>query len=663
MHASERIFGPDGLLSEHLNGYEMRPQQLKMARHVSDAFADERRLVVEAATGTGKTLSYLVPAILSGQRVIVSTATKALQEQIFYKDIPFLKALFKKDKPRRAFQAITMKGRSNYLCKLRYEQFSVHQTFRNRREAGLFGRVRRWARTTKSGDRATIKGLPDDFEPWQHVTATGQQCVGSDCRFYEDCFVTKLRREAREADVIVVNHHLFFADLALRGTGVAEVLPEYDAVIFDEAHHLEHIVTSFFGLQLSNYRVTELLSDLRRDLDTEDALTLKGLNHIDEVERYAALFFESFAVSDGRHDLEEVLAGGGGPETLKRAQLFLDALGDLMDWVETADAGEIARRLHERCEDMSEDLEEILSLERASMVYIVERRGRGVFLEASPIDVAALFRRRVLSQPGTQIYTSATLTAGGSFDYFLDRLGMNERPDIDTLTLPPVFDYEERALTYIPRRLPQPTHPRYLDGVCQIVEYLVKTTEGRAFILFTSYRNMDHVFNELSEKFAEDYTVLKQGEMPRHEMLQLFREDTNSVLFGTSSFWEGVDVEGESLSLVIIDKLPFVSPVDPLNKARVRLLESQGKNPFASFFVPSAAIALRQGFGRLIRSRRDQGIVAILDSRIASKGYGRTFLDSLPPAPVVWNAREVRAWWRQRQESLDASHGAPPSST
>ncbi len=645
-HPAERIFGPDGLLSKHLNGYEMRAQQLKMARHVFEAFRSDRRAVIEAATGTGKTLAYLVPAILSGQRVVVSTATKALQEQIYFKDIPFLKDLFENDTPKRGFKAIYMKGRSNYLCKLRFEHFGSQLTFRNRREAGLFSRVRRWARSTKTGDRAEVPGLPDDFEPWQHISATAQQCHGSDCQFYEDCFVTRLRREAREADVIVVNHHLYFADLALRGTGVAEILPEYDAVVFDEAHHLEHTVTSFFGLQVSNYRFVELISDLRRELEGEEALTIQGAQLLESLEHHAALFFEAIDAPDGRHDLTELMADGRKENVIKHQGRLKEALENLAGWVEKADAGELVERLHERCTELLEDLEEIMGMGQASMVYIVERRGRGVFLEAAPIDVAGLFRRRVLSQPGAQIYASATLTAGGSFDYFLGRLGMKGRPDVESLQLPPVFDYRSKALVYIPRRLPQPTHPKFIDGVCQIVEYLVNTTEGRAFVLFTSYRNMDMVFERLKDKL--EYTLLKQGEMPRHELLETFREDINSVLFGTNSFWEGVDVEGESLSLVIIDKLPFVSPADPLTRARVKLLESQGREPFSSFFVPSAAIALRQGFGRLLRSGRDQGIVAILDSRIASKRYGKTFLNSLPPAPVVWNAKEARIWWEKR---------------
>ncbi len=660
-HPIDRVFGPGGLLSSHLDGYEARPQQVEMARQVHEVFGGDGRVVIEAATGTGKTLAYLIPAILSGRRVLVSTATKALQEQIFNKDIPFLQELFKHASPRRAFKAITVKGRSNYLCKLRFEQFSSVMTFKKKADVAMFSRVRRWARSTKTGDRSEVQGLPDDFEPWQHVSATAQQCHGHDCRHFEECFVTRLRREAREADLVVVNHHLFFADLAIKGTGTAEVLPEDDAVVFDEAHHLEQIITSFFGLQVSNYRLVELASDLRRDLEAEGGMTLQGARRVEEAEHFGALFFEAFDVPDGRHALDEILRGRQGVEIAARFGTLMGALSDLAGWVETSNAGELSERLHARCVELHDDLEDLMGMKQPTMVYIVERRGRGLFLEASPVDVANLFRRKVLSLPGPQVYTSATLTTGGSFDYLMGRLGMEGLANVKTLELPPVFDYENRALIYVPNRLPEPNHPRFLDGVCQIVEYLIETTEGRAFVLFTSYRNMDEVHARLKDKIT--HMILKQGEAPRHELLEQFREDIHSVLFGTSSFWEGVDVEGEALSLVIIDKLPFGSPADPLTRARVKLIESQGMDPFRTYFVPSAAITLKQGFGRLIRSRRDQGIVAILDSRLASKNYGRTFLDSLPPAPVVWNAKEVRNWWQQRHPPAPAQAETLPIKT
>lgn len=644
----EGFFGPQGPLGRQLTGYEPRPQQVAMAKAVKEALDKENKAVIEAATGTGKTLAYLIPAILSGQRVVVSTATKALQEQIFFKDIPFLKELFKNTKPRRGFKAVYLKGRSNYLCRFRLESWGDLMTFRNRQESVMFSRIRAWARRTRTGDRAEIQGMPDDFAPWQQLTASGNQCHGQACEYYNDCFVTRLRREAREADIIVVNHHLFFADLAVRDNGKAEILPEYDAVVFDEAHHLENTIASFFGKEVSSYRIHELLSDVRRTIEGEDAATALGAKRMDEVERRAYLFFESLQVPEGRHAMGEILVGALAQEAQRRYGELREALQELVTWLETADAGEAAQRLCSRSEELIDDLSELLSMGQPELVYLLERRGRGVYLQAVPLDVAALFRQRVLSRKGAQIYTSATLRAGGKFDFFLHRLGMNPK-QVTTHSLEPVFDYHKQALVYIPSRLPEPHHPEFIDGVTQIVRYLLKTTDGRAFVLFTSYRNMEEVHARLAPEL--DYLVLRQGQAPHRELLDRFREDIHSVLFATHSFWEGVDVEGEALSLVIIDKLPFASPGDPVTRARMDLLEKRGLDPFSAYSIPSAAIALQQGFGRLIRSRRDRGIVAILDSRLARRRYGKFFLNSLPPAPVVWNAKQARQWWQVASQS------------
>jgi ATP-dependent DNA helicase DinG len=638
----KEIFGPSGLLGSQLEGYEPRPQQVEMAEVVYEALQRDQKAVIEAATGTGKTLAYLIPALLSGRRVVVSTATKALQEQIFFKDIPFLRALFEKAKPKRAFKAVYLKGRGNYLCKFRLERWGELLTFRTKQEALLFARIRGWAKKTRTGDRAEIEGLPEDFGPWQQVTASGAQCHGQACEHYNDCFVTRLRREAREADLIVVNHHLYFADLALREGGVAEILPEYDAVVFDEAHHLEQTIASFFGQEVSTYRINELLTDVRKTLEAESAATAVGAQRIEEVERLTWLFFEAFHVPEGRHALEDVLVGLIGEEVARRYGDLQEAMELLKGWLEKANAGEAAARLVSRCQGLAEDLESILRREDAAKVYLVERRGRGLYLQTVPLDVAALFRRQVLGRKEAQIYTSATLRAGGTFDFFLGRLGMKAE-EVVTRGLEPVFDYPKQALVYIPKRLPEPQHPDFLDGLCQIVLYLIKTTQGRAFVLFTSYRNMQEVHARLKGEIEQ--RVLCQGEASHRELLEQFRSDISSVLFATYSFWEGVDVEGEALSLVIIDKLPFASPADPVTRARMKLLESRGEDPFATYSVPAAAITLRQGFGRLIRSRRDLGIVAILDSRLGRKGYGRFFLDSLPPAGVVWSAKDARLWW------------------
>lgn len=642
-HPVDVFFNPDGELSKFFPNYEPRPQQVEMAQAVYDAIQRESRAVIEAATGTGKTLAYLIPAILSGKRVIVSTATKALQEQIFAKDIPFLKKLFRSSfKHRRAFRAVYLKGRSNYLCKLRFEVGASQIRFHSRGDAVLFSRIRKWAKITTTGDRSEIEGLPSDYAPWQEITASTQQCHGKACTHFHDCFVTRIRREAREADVIVVNHHLYFADLSLRDNEHAEILPEHDVVVFDEAHHLENTITSFFGTKVSSYRISELIRDIRRGLEDEDALTRSGREHLDEVEYTAHLFFECFLNVQGRVSLKEVMDDELQARVDKMFGELAEELVELGEWVSTADAGEIVERLSERCIELRDELAFVLGMDHPDMVYMVERRGNGVFLEAAPLDVAELFRQRVLSQKVAQVFTSATLAANGDFGFYMSRLGMNPKRT-KTLQLEPVFDYQRKALMYVPKRLPAPNHPDYIDGVCTIVKYLVGITEGRAFVLFTSYKNLTEVHERLSGEL--DYEILKQGDAPNQEILARFRENVSSVLFATHSFWEGVDVEGEALSLVIIDKLPFASPGDPLTKARMDHLDASGGNAFRDFSMPSAAIALRQGFGRLIRSRRDFGIVALLDSRICSKFYGKFFLNSLPPAPVVWNARHAKQWW------------------
>lgn len=410
-------------------------------------------------------------------------------------------------------------------------------------------------------------------------------------------------------------------------------------------------MTSYFGFSVSTWRVHDLTTDIRTELDRNHALNISAIQVLKELDDTADLFFGSLQASQGRHSLESVLAQSDMDKVEKRRVALDSALETAADWIQTLDVGDTVERLHERCTELRNELSTVMSQRVKSLVYLAERRKKGVILEGLPLDVADLFRDKVLTLPGPKIFTSATLTAGGSFDFFLSRLGMSADRKLSTLSLGHVFDYANNALVYIPDRLPVPNHPDFVEGVCTIVDYLVRTTEGRAFVLFTSYRNLDLVYEAMQEDFP--YPLLKQGEAPKGELLDRFRKNVSSVLFATHSFWEGVDVQGESLSLVIIDKLPFANPSDPLTKARMALLDDQGQDSFRDYSIPSAAISLRQGFGRLIRSKRDQGIVAILDSRIASRRYGKIFLNSLPPAPVVWNAKQARLWWK-RQSDGDA---------
>lgn len=666
------ILGPEGLLSKALDNYEHRPQQLEMAQAVALALKDKQRLVVEAATGTGKSLAYLVPALLSGKRVVISTGTKALQEQLFQKDLPLLAKHWHEE-----FDAVLLKGRRNYLCQWRMQDMLMAPRFRGPNDAKFWPDIMEWSRKTEVGDRAEVKGLPDDYPTWADLSISSDACTGSKCKFYENCFVTQARRRAQEAKIIVVNHHLFFADLALRKTTYAEILPEYDAVIFDEAHHLEDVASAYFGMQISNYRISELIGDIKRWMDKE-AVADKSIEKVIKelgVDGSSLFSLMAFGLYEGRYPLREALEGSQR-EKIKEAQRQLsDTIADLeREFKRFATKIEGSERLAERTTNLKFEIDSVLRADDDHYTYFLEIKNNGVFVQAAPIDLAQLFQDKLLDGRDAMIFTSATLSTNDTFDYFKQRMGLVPKskgkdaskppddlvleqeddkpksrpaltgaPELRELRLEPVFDYETQCVVYIPEKLPEPNHPAFVEGVAKIVKYLVSITEGRAFVLFTSWANMNRVHEMLEHELTQ--TVLKQGERPKAQLIQAFKEDRTSVLFATSSFWEGVDVEGDALQLVIIDKLPFASPGDPLVKARMDLLEARGGNSFMDYSVPSAALTLKQGFGRLIRSRQDIGIVAILDSRIATKRYGKYFLKSLPPAPVVWTAPAVKRWW------------------
>jgi len=646
------IFGADGLLADAHPNYECRPRQVEMAEAVEKSLRQRRAVVCEAATGTGKTLAYLIPALRSGKTIVVSTGTKALQEQLYHRDIPFLQRHWPEN-----FEASLLKGRSNYLCKHRFREFFDGPESVPKNQRDQWRAIVEWVESTDSGDRAELDGLPDDSMLWRDLSVGADDCLHTDCEFYEDCFVTRVREEARETDIVVVNHHLFFADLSLRESGHGEILPEYDAVIFDEAHHLESVATSFFGIQVSNYRFGDLADDIRRTLSTED--------DVDGAEVRTALrnlgthntnFFDaaSFGLGSGRYPLDEVL-------TDERAERIDEAKSDLVDGLREVrqalencpELGDVATRYRERCLELRRDLEHVVSGDDDRYAYFADVRRNGTFLKAAPVDLAKLFRQKMLGNLDSMVFTSATLATGGDLEFFKRRMGISEiREDgeiveqpypVDEHVLPPVFDYEKQAAVYVPRKMPPPTSDDFTKHVATVVEYLLDVTDGRAFVLFTSYANLDDVYDRLAGDL--DYRTLRQGEAPKRELLETFRADTHSVLFATNSFWEGVDVEGDALSMVIIDKLPFANPSDPLVKARLDLIEARGGNAFSELSLPSAALSLKQGFGRLIRSKSDRGIVAILDSRIANRRYGRYFLESLPPAPVRWTAPAVKRWW------------------
>lgn len=653
----DEILGPGGALARALPGYEHRADQLAMAHAVAAAIEGRRYLVAEAGTGTGKTLAYLVPAALSGKRVVVSTATKALQEQIWWKDLPLLR-----ERCGLAFEAAYLKGRANYLCLQRAAEFARAPTFAAREEAAYWPRLRAWAEVTETGDRAELD-LPEQLLTWKDLSATSDTCLGRECQAYEDCFVTRARARAAASQVLLVNHHLFFADLAMRtGRAGVEVLPDHDVVIFDEAHALEEVATEYFGLQVSSWRVEELSRDAQRAVaDRPDlARMLKELTG--ELRKAGERFFDG--VGDqlrgggrprhGHHHARGGAPRRGGEEETARAPLAeamleplqgerarLDAaLEALRDTLVDADAAPLAQ-IARRAAELRVELQAVTALNEPSRVYFGEARGRGVFLRAAPIDVAGELRERLFATRDTAVFTSATLCAQGSFGFFRRQVGLGDDLPVEERVYPGPFDYPRQAALVVPDGLPEPTDPAFVAAAAAAVEALTEVTGGRAFVLCTSNRNMQALHAASAHL---PYQRLLQGERPKQRLLEAFRAEP-SVLFATASFWEGVDVPGDALSLVVIDRLPFAPPNDPIMAARLRAAEADGRQGFGELQVPAAALALRQGFGRLIRTATDRGLVAVLDRRILTKGYGRAFLASLPRCPLLRTVEDARAWW------------------
>jgi len=634
------VFGPDGLIAAAHPEYEYRPGQMEMARAVMRAFEEKRHLIVEAGTGTGKTLAYLVPAVaaaLGGNgRVIVSTGTKNLQEQLMEKDIPFLQNVLPKP-----FAATYMKGRNNYLCLNRLARAQSTPVLEGLDEVDYFEEVSQWSRETEIGDRAELSNLPESLSFWRHIDARSESCLGQKCPDYDACFITRMRNRAQEADIVVVNHHLFFADLSLRNGNYGSVLPDYTAVILDEAHLVEEVASEYFGAQVSNYQIDDLVRDLGM-LTIEEAEVDQELTHsVARMSRFADNFFMGFRDGRGEDGRYPIIPGtfarrksSGEMEAtplgelymalegaIARADTTLDALKE-----KTPDVENLIRRLRE----IRFELEFIVTGTDKKFVYWLERRNRGVFLRASPIDVAGLLQDKLFEEVPTVVLTSATLSSGGNFAFIRDRLGLDTADDLIASSS---FDYESQAILYLPSKMPDPRDRNWGLAAADEVIRILNATEGRAFVLSTSLAGMQSLFENVWTEI--DYPCLVQGSASKGQLLKNFRETPNAVLFATSSFWQGVDVCGEQLSCVIIDKLPFAVPTDPIVAARQRSIEDSGGSSFYEYSVPQAIITLKQGLGRLIRSTTDRGVLAILDPRLRTKGYGRTFLQSLPPCRVT----------------------------
>lgn len=643
----ESWLGPGGRISQVLTRHEQRPGQLQMARRVAATFEAGGILVAEAGTGTGKTLAYLLPALLSGKKVVVSTATKNLQDQIFQKDLPLLA------EAGLEFKAAYMKGRGNYLCLIRYERFDGEPVFLSKEEARLYPRLRAWAAETETGDRSEIE-LPDSFSTWRELSATADTCLGQKCPAWDRCFVTRMRAEAQRADVVVVNHHLFFADLGLR-TGRSnpggEVLPPFEAVVFDEAHALEEVASDHFGASASSGRLEDLVVDGEKGIAPSHSAFVNVAPLWQALRAAGARLFSAIGAA-----LPPSLEATPLDGPIRRAaDGELDELLSLLD--ETAEALEEAEEpevasVGRRAEDLATDLRFLIRDVSPRHVFWAEQRTRSVMLRAAPIDVAEALRNRLWNDVGTAVLASATLSTAGRFDYPLQRLGLDGSPEeeqplaVEAASWPSPFDYAKQALLYCPIDVPEPTDPAFALAASHEIERLCEMTGGRAFVLCTSLRQMQELHRLLESRLR--WPVLLQGEAPKGRLLSRFIEEP-SVLFASQSFWEGVDVPGEALSLVVIDKLPFAPPKDPVVAARIELARQQGRSPFDSYQVPHAALALRQGFGRLIRTAHDKGIVAVLDRRLRTKGYGRTFLDTLPPAQRIGDLGQLERAWQAIQ--------------
>ena len=628
----QQFFGPGGLLSSTHPAYEFRRGQLQMAQAVEQALEERRHLIVEAGTGTGKTLAYLLPVIRSGKRVIISTGTKNLQEQLFHKDIPFLeRALFPEG--NRKLSVCYMKGRNNYLCRKKLYDLTGQPVLRGLDEIEQYRAIAAWEEATKSGDRSELASLPEASALWHKLDARADTCLGQKCSAWDKCFITEMHRRAMESDIIIVNHHLFFADLAIKqqadSAPDAGILPEAGAVIFDEAHELEDVAGSYFGISVSAARLEELCRDVEASLQRNRTYTAGLSGALKSLRERSAFFFSLLPEGEGRFAFEnrrEFLEENG--EEFLGLQRSLTHIGSELENLPSKPEEVFA--FARRAQELQVQLGFVMEAEDRNTVFWIERRRTGreklnVSLQATPIDVGPVLRECLWSKLDTVVLTSATLAVGGGFEYIRRRLGIEHARD---LVLPSHFDYQNQAILYVPPDLPDPRTPQFQIKAAERIRRLLEITRGRAFVLFTSYAQMREIYQRLLGEV--EFPMLLQGDAPKTALLEEFRLTPNCVLFATSSFWQGVDVQGEQLSCVIIDRLPFAVPSDPVVAARVRAIDAEGGNAFFQYQVPAAVITLKQGFGRLIRSLHDRGLLALLDNRILKKQYGRVFVESLP---------------------------------
>jgi ATP-dependent DNA helicase DinG len=642
----EDIFGPQGPLQRALPDFRFRRQQLRMAERVAGALENREALVVEAGTGTGKTFAYLVPALLSGKRVLISTGTRTLQDQLFSKDLPLVSAAL-----GRPARVALLKGRANYLCRHRLARAGEQLALEGARtQDRTLARISHWAYTTRTGDLAEVRGLSDAHPIWPQVTSTRDNCLGMRCDEFSRCHVVAARRVAQEADVVVVNHHLLLADLALKEDGFGDILGSADAIILDEAHQIPDLATQFFGASIASRRIDNVIRDVQAEL--ANAVRSSAEAAADGWSDQVAAALRS--VADHLANIATQLPPQQGrfawSEAPPRLGALVDELAqsmhDLAAQLESAGEDSPLKSVAERVVELAIVLDRIAAVDEMEGTRAVEVTARGFTLSLLPYDVATRFQALLHSRPTAWIFTSATLSLGEDFTHFTSRLGLAEA---GTLKIDSPFDYERQSILYLPQGMPEPQDPSFVAEVIARAVPLIDAARGGAFVLFTSHRALARAAQLLRERWADEapYNLYVQGEAPRERLLKEFREDGCGVLLGTTSFWEGVDVKGEALRLVVIEKLPFASPDDPIVKARIDHLQSTGGNAFRDYQLPEAALALKQGVGRLIRSEEDFGAVVICDPRIVGRGYGRVFLASLPPMPVTRDYDEASRFLRR----------------
>jgi len=622
----EDILGRDGRLSGFIEDFEFRPSQIRMAQLITKALRQDSCAIIEAGTGTGKTMGYLVPVIISGMKTVISTGTKNLQEQIFFKDLPLIERA-----SGIKTSALLMKGRKNYICLHRYNQYFLEPSLLAPFEKGDKTRIDQWLDKTETGDRAELSWLADEDLLWDAISSSSDQCLGSECPNMKDCFLNELRKKAARADIIIVNHHLFFADLMVKKGGFGEIIPRFQAVIFDEAHKIEEIAVNYFGSSLSSGQLQDFVKDAEKEIKGAGGPG-ELANNLSIVREGAERLQRLFALSDDRGRLKEedlVMIHEGPSRDIRMSLKVIQERG-----------GQI---ISTKAGDLMESLEAVFSSNRPEWLNWYEKRKRGVTFHSSPLDISEGMREVLYDNIRAIVFTSATLSTNERFDYIRSRLGIPE--DSVEGIYPSHFDFKEQALFYIPLDLPGPNAADFAGKASKRIIEMLEITSGRALILFTGYSNMHTVYDRL--KGTLPYKVLQQGDAPKSVLLEEFKGDTNSVLLATGSFWQGVDVPGESLSCLIIDKLPFDSPGDPLVAARIESIRQRECNPFMEYQLPSAIISLKQGLGRLIRKTSDRGILSILDNRIIKSRYGRAFFESLPEIPVTHQLDDVRKFFKQ----------------